>query len=149
MSLTDLIPGVSQGKLVLAGAALAGVLGVVGVIGVQAALLHHANSQLDTARAALIDPGTKKTWQSEEQAAEANLTTCQGNFARADATVQADGQRILALQQQADAAKVAGKARQSAAEAASRTAAGDAARVMSERAGGDLCASALAVLREP
>ncbi len=55
---------------------------------VQTARLHHAKADLASARAALIDPATKKTWQSEAEARGRELTACQGNFANADAAVK-------------------------------------------------------------
>lgn len=149
MDLTDLIPGVSEAKLIGIGAVAAAVVGIVGFGVVQTARLHHAKADLDTARAALIDPTTKKTWQSEAVAAQRDLKTCQGNETAMQGAIDGQNASIEALKQEAAAASARATAQIRAAEAHSADAAREAAQIMAKRPGGDLCASALQLMREP
>jgi hypothetical protein len=58
--------------------ALAGALLVVAVF-VQSSRLGHAKADLKTARAALVDPATKRKWQDEASERLRDLTTCRAN----------------------------------------------------------------------
>jgi len=149
VSLTDLIPGVSEAKLIGAGVALAGVVGLVAWGGIQTARLHHAKNDVTTARAALIDPVTKKTWQSEEQAAQRDLGTCTANSGRLDAALAAANDSIQALKDAAVADAMANRAHQTAAQARSADARRDVAALMETKPSGDRCGSAFELMREP
>ena len=128
---------------------LIGLAVLVVAIGAQTARLHHAKADLKSARAALIDPATHKTWQSEALAASRDLGVCRGNVKTLDDARQAASDSVERLKQEAVSASKANHARQTAAQAASRDDAAQAARIMATRASGDLCASAVERLGEP
>ena len=58
-----------------------GLAALIAFAGLQTARLGHAKHDLAAARAALVNPKTHKTWQSEAKAATANLETCRANTA--------------------------------------------------------------------
>lgn len=121
---------------------------VVG-LGVQTFRLDHAKTDLTTARAALVNPVTHKTWQSEAIAAQRDLTTCRGNEGRLQKALGDQNASIDALKREADASSARATAQIRAAQADSAKARRDVAAIMAKRPGGDVCASALSLLREP
>lgn len=102
-------------------------LGGVGVLlalsmataGVQGLRLKHAKADLSTARAALINPVTRKTWQSEAVRDARDLGACKSAVAEQNASVAAAAAETArklaaATKGQADARAVAESYRQTA-----------------------------------
>lgn len=116
---------------------------------VQTARLHHAKADLSTARAALIDPSTRKTWQSEATASQRDLQSCHASVSNLQAAISGQNASIEALKREAEAASARASAQIRAAQARSADARRDAAAIMAKRPSGDLCQSALELMREP
>lgn len=64
--------------------------------GVQTLRLNHAKHDLTTARAALIDPAGKATWQSEEVRDRADLATCRANEITLEGSIKVQNASIEA-----------------------------------------------------
>lgn len=125
------------------------IVSLVLALGAQTFRLHHAKADLTTARAALVNPVTHKTWQSEAIAAQRDLTTCRGNTDRLSTALQTQNASIDALKREADAINTVAGAKIRAAQADTVKARRDVAAIMAKRPGSDLCASALELMREP
>ncbi len=74
--------------------------------GVQTLRLNNAKHDLVVAKAAQIDPASKKTWQSEEVADRASLLTCQANEITLNGAIATQNASLTA-HAQADAAALA------------------------------------------
>lgn len=122
--------------------------GVVAALGLQTARLAHAKADLAEAQAALKDPATGKTWQSEAVARGRDLATCRGNVTALNGAIEGQNASIDALKREADASSARATAKIRAAQADSAKARRDVAAIMAKRPGGDLCASALALIKE-
>lgn len=114
----------------------------VATAGIQSARLKHAKADLANARAALIDPSTRKTWESEARVRERDLTTCQGNVSTLEAAQARQNAAVEALRADSDArlaqsAKAASDAR--AVAESYRQASRD---VLGATAGADKCEAA-------
>ena len=124
------------------------IVSLVLALGAQTFRLHHAKADLTTARAALVNPVTHKTWQSEALRDARDLTTCHANVTTLKAATETQNASIDALKREADAISTAATAQIRAAQADSVKARRDVAAIMAKRPGGDLCASALELMRE-
>jgi hypothetical protein len=112
----------------------AGLCLIAAVAGLQTARLAHAKADLATARAALVDPATRKAWRAEAVADAAALDAEDQAVAALKAAGRADTQR-------AAAAVAAAQGRLDAASAA-------AAKLLATPPGADGCASADALILE-
>ncbi|MDR3513880.1 MAG: hypothetical protein P4L73_19755 [Caulobacteraceae bacterium] len=114
--------------------------------GVQTGRLNHAKGDLASARAALIDPATKKTWRDEAVKAADDLASCHISLSSANAALGHADAATAALKAESD---------RRTADAASRLAAADKAAlagqrritaVLAAKAGADACKSADALI---
>jgi hypothetical protein len=114
--------------------------------GVQSLRLAHAKSDLAGARAALIDPATRKTWRAEASASAGDLARCRSALSDAGGALTAQAAGVATLKAESDrrAAAAAGALR--ATQAALHAAQARAAALMSARPGADACQSADALI---
>lgn len=119
----------------------------LGAAGVQSARLSHAKGDLAEARAALTDPKTHRTWQSEAEASARDLTTCQ--ISLKDADDQMDRQSKLDAAQEALSAAALAKstASVSASHKGQKKADANAAKLLTPAVGIDACARMMDVDR--
>lgn len=91
---------------------------LVALLGVQSFRLSHAKGDLKTARAALVDPDTKRKWQDEAKDRLRDLTTCRDNTTKLQAALAAQNAAVGRLKAEGDArATAAAKAAQDALQA--------------------------------
>ena len=114
---------------------------------VQTMRLDHAKKDLATARAALVNPDTRHTWQADYQIAAPALATCSVNLANVTGALDRQNLAVDALKAEADrrqrvGAQALSTARLGAAEARRRADA-----ILSTPAGPDACQDALAMIR--
>ena len=130
------------------------VLGGVGVLfalsigfgQIQSFRLKHAKTDLTAARAALIDPATKKTWQSEAEARARNLTTCHGNVDRLTASLATQEAAVAALKTQSAAWVAQSRKAAQDARAVAESYRQASREIMAAKPGADACASADALI---
>ncbi len=139
-----LIPFLTNPK-VWAGLGLALLLAFAGV---QTVRLDHAKSDLAAARAAQIDPATKRSWQAEELADAQNLATARANFDQANASLATEQASVAALKaaDAADSAKASAAVQQ--ARAATATLSKREAELAALKPAGDACAQADTILSQ-
>jgi hypothetical protein len=114
---------------------------------VQTMRLDHAKKDLATARAALVNPDTRHTWQADYQIAAPALATCNVNLANVTGALDRQNLAVDALKAEADrrqrvGAQALSTARLGAAEARRRADA-----ILSAPRGPDACQDALETIR--
>ena len=107
--------------------------------GVQSARLSHAKADLSAARAALIDPATKKTWRAEAAADATSLAV-------AEAALDTQGAAVATLKAAGQASTSRAAAAAQAAQVGARAADDQAAKVLAAPPGADGCKSADALI---
>jgi hypothetical protein len=112
---------------------------VLALAGLQTVRLAHAKADLAGARAALVDPVTRKTWVAEARAASTNLS-------QATAALAAQSTAIAGLRADSDRRLSAAGAALRVAEQAARGAGDRAAAALAARSGPDGCKSADALI---
>lgn len=135
-----------------AGPYIAGAVGAILVVAtitaqVQTVRLHHAKADLDTARKALIDPATKRTWQVEAVERGINLTTCTGNLTDIRKAVDIQNHSIVALEAEGHARVTAATKALAAEHKRTEDTLKVVARINQLKPGADRCASAASILR--
>lgn len=137
--------GGSLGPYIVGGVAVLLALSI-GFGQVQSLRLKHAKADLATARAALIDPATRKTWRSEAEARARDLTTCHGNVETLTASLGRQEAAVAALKAQSAAwvAKSRKAAQDARAVAESYRQAGR--EILAAKPGADACLSADALI---
>lgn len=86
----------------IAGAVGIAFLALAGTAEVQTLRLHHAKDDLSAARSALVDPITKKTWESEEKRDGPDLKTCHESLTASLDTQDRQSASILAAKADGD-----------------------------------------------
>lgn len=129
------------------GIAIAAGFAVITFASVQTMRLDHAKKDLATARAALVNPDTRHTWQADYQIAAPALATCSVNLANVTGALDRQNLAVDALKAEADrrqriGAQALSTARLGAAEARRRADA-----ILSAPRGPDACQDALAIIR--
>lgn len=104
--------------------------------------LDHAKHDLTAARAALVDPMTKKTWQSEAVKRAADLGNCQAGLTTLGATIERQNASVAALGEASRQASARSTAALAAERSRTATAKGQALQIMQAHAGADACRSA-------
>lgn len=115
---------------------------------VQTLRLHHAKSDLTTARAALIDPATHKPWKDEAQAAMRDLGTCRTNTLALQSGLNAQNAAVAALKSESDARLAQSRKEVSAARSVAESYRQTAGVILGRKAGADVCASASELIGE-
>ncbi len=117
--------------------------------GIQTARLNHAKGDLTAARAALINPADKHTWQSDALQAEQDLGTCQTNEINDKAAIASQNASVAALKAESDQRTAEAQKAVMQARTAMATAQRYAAQIAAKTPGADKCDSALNLLRSP
>jgi hypothetical protein len=138
--------GGSAGPFIAGGVAVI-IAGLLAFGGVQSARLAHAKADLTSARTALKNPATGKTWQSEAVAAERDLGTCRGNLQNLQTSLNDQSASLTALAAAGQARTARADKALSVASGAVQAASKAAGAVMAAKAGDDRCASALTLIR--
>lgn len=127
----------------------------VGTCTVQSKRLDHAKADLTAARAALIDPVTRKTWQSEAvkarrdaQDARRDLGTCHASLTDATAALDRQSATVRALGAETARAKAVSDKARADARSVAESYRQAAAAIPSAKPGPDRCASAVKLVRE-
>ena len=126
--------------------AAAGFALVLAFAGVQTARLNHAKGDLANARAALIDPANKKTWQVEALLAAEDRDSCRVSLSSANAALTQVGAAEAALKADSDARTAAATAGLKAAQASAQATQKRIAALMAAKEGADACKSADALI---
>jgi hypothetical protein len=111
------------------------------------ARLDHAKKDLAQARAALIVPGTKRTWKQHAEAAQADLKTCRESKDALSASLDRQSAATMAAQEAGRAATAEAERQASEAKKSALAADKRARAVLAAKPGPDRCASAMAILR--
>lgn len=82
---------------------LIGVGVLVVALAVTVGLLRRSDANLKTARAALLNPATGKTWQSEAMGLYRDLEICKGNTLRLETAVASQNAATEAMRAESDA----------------------------------------------
>lgn len=130
-----------------AGPYLAGAVGALLVLSVGAAAtlglrLEHAKADLVKARAALVDPVSKRRWQDLAIERGRDLGTCRGNVAELDAGLTRQNAAVKAFEAQGQAMTAALAQAARAARNSQVQAQREAAGILQARPGADGCRSA-------
>lgn len=132
------------------------VAALVAVLGVQSLRLENAKADLVTAKAkvaaaeaALTNPATRHTWQADFTRADRDLRSCNNNLASTTGALNRQSLAVKALQAEAERRQRESAAALQDARRATTTARRAADAILLRRAGPDVCADALALIREP
>ena len=114
---------------------------------VQTMRLDHAKKDLATARAALVNPDTRHTWQADYQIAAPALATCSVNLANVTGALDRQNLAVDALKAEADRRQRVGAQALSTARAGAAEARRRADAILSAPRGPDACQDALETIR--
>jgi hypothetical protein len=114
---------------------------------VQTMRLDHAKKDLATARAALVNPDTRHTWQKDYQIAAPALATCNVNLANVTGALDRQNLAVDALKAEADRRQRVGAAALSTARLGAAEARRRADAILSAPRGPDACQDALETIR--
>lgn len=117
-----------------------GVVAALGVIGVQHLVIAHDGKAIADLRGELVDPATKKTWQSEAVTAAANLSSCRISLSNETGALDAQSAAVEALKAEGDAATAAANKAAQAALRGEQSAEAQAAAILATKTTGDDCA---------
>ena len=135
-----LLAGAAGPYLIGGGAAvLALAIGAAAMLG---ARLDHARADLAKARAALVDPVSKRRWQDLAIERGRDLATCRGNVERLDAALQRQNAAVKAFEARGQAMTAALAEAARAARISQLQAQREAAGILQARPGADGCKSA-------
>jgi hypothetical protein len=115
-----------------------GLVLLIAFAGLQTARLAHAKGDLKTAKAALIDPATKRKWEIEAKERLRDLNTCRDNTTRLEGSIASQNAAVDRLKADGDArVEQATKAAQDALQA--RREADQTARKLAAYKSADTC----------
>jgi hypothetical protein len=125
-----------------------GVIALLSWAGVQTARLDHAKHDLANARAALVDPKTKATWETEAVSASADRDSYKISLDSANAALATQEADVKALKAESDTRSAQAAANLAAAHAADASDQKRIAALMAAKDGPDSCASGDSLLQE-
>ena len=123
-----------------------GLAALLGLLGLQTARLSHAKTDLSAARAAQIDPATRRSWQAEATAAAANLATCHAGLSQLDASLADQSAAVTALRTEGDTASAAAQQAALQAQAEAKAVTARAASLLAAKPAAPGCSGADALI---
>lgn len=119
------------------------------LLALQTMRLNHARADLTTARAALINPATKHTWQDDYTASQVDLGTCRTNNTTLSDALKTQNAAVLAAKAEGDRRTALATQAAANARAVAESRRQEALAIMARVSGPDVCRDALALAREP